>query len=800
MRSQQIFYEGSNPLLSKHFSRRTFLQLFAASLPANDFLPPGDIAHNDPVISMVDLKKSTSFGIGAGGSWLRAGSLYKIESEHTSALTFDVSNNQIAVSLTKDGHIRQACIAVGLQRLPDAKIKGGVYSTKRLLYAGNWEIHVNVRGCESPLTSTVSMLDNLLPLFTSVHDGVHVDRLMFVPADERTPERAPRTLLCLIVLDNRTEVAKTVDIRFSRGEAADNAPLNATSGQAHDLGLSAACMKLYRLAPNSLATPVDIFTHAEYHIPSRTISSIAFGMVLGESEAECTESRRRLTNKSLNLWLQDTLAVRKRAYGSLSIEEAPLVADTLTRLGELARQSALRLASGEVCGGFLGSDVDVNQVNWVRDFYYIMLAMSIFEPALCRDSISYLLRWGVSPVLTEGGWQRFPGARPISQSLSNSVSGLCLAGAYYKATGDLAFFRANSQIKQQAKDIFDEVLASRRGSAMLFPSLHYSDGEARGDFHTGSNIAAWVAFKSMARIAVDAYSDEGLGAAWAEVADSIREAIERHCVGESSHGKRFFEGANQDGTFINGHDGEESETTLLPFYGFCQPDDARLRIHASMALSQENPLYSKHLDAIWWYNTSWSSATFPGWITGLAAANDENELNYRLERISKLLDFDGSVWWWPYRYGSEDADHPLRGDVAKKCGWGGAVFVCKFINDVLGISVDVPSANVNFAPFVPWNHFRWDDLHFGSASFDAEYRSDSSAISLSLLNKQRTAMTATFTVIPKRHESLRELRMADGEILSHECVSLWGRSCLRTVLNMRPGEAAIVIAVKATPV
>ncbi len=56
---------------------------------------------------------------------------------------------------------------------------------------------------------------------------------------------------------------------------------------------------------------------------------------------------------------------------------------------------------------------------------------------------------------------------------------------------------------------------------------------------------------------------------------------------------------NKDGSFVQGHDGEESETTLVPFYGFCKADDPMLLHHASLAMTKENPLYSPDLDAIW---------------------------------------------------------------------------------------------------------------------------------------------------------------------------------------------------------
>ena len=289
---------------------------------------------------------------------------------------------------------------------------------------------------------------------------------------------------------------------------------------------------------------------------------------------------------------------------------------------------------------------------------------------------------------------------------------------------------------------------------MLFPSFYFSDGEPRGDFHTGSNISAWYAFASMARIASEIYRDDVLANEWQTTAGQIQESIDTHCVGDSVHGRRFFEGANADGSFVPGHDGEETETTLLPFYGYCNADDPRLRTHAALALSDENPLYSKELDAIWWYNSDWGSATFPSWLTALAAAGDDASLRYRLQRIRRLTDLDGSVWWWPYRYGSGNALHPLRGDVARKCGWGGAVYACKLVNDVLGITCDTPLRRLECAPFLPWNRFSWKGMCLGTSRFDIEYRSSEDESTLSIRNQNSNPFTVSATLIPRCSKNL----------------------------------------------
>jgi len=777
------------------------MRLLAASIPAESFPSLKGLSPRTAAANILNLEKSQSFGISQTDGWQKPGSFYTLNSDHTSALTFDSSNNQLAVSITKDGDIREACIASGLQLLPKERMKGGVYSTKTLRYSGSWALNISTRDFLHTGTSSASLIENMLPLFTSTHRGLDIHRIIFAPTAKSTLVQAPRALLYCVVLNNTSHSTKVVRLQFDPMATPDNQPQNATQGQTSDIPNSStsAHVKFFQIDHRGLTSAIAPSSSFELNVPPKTIASVYYTVILGESEEECESTRAMISSWHPDDWLDATLAKGKSSYGTFTIEDAPILADTVSRFGELARQSALRLSDGTVCGGFLGSDVDVNQVNWVRDFYYSMLAMSIVDPTLCRDSIPYLLQWGVAPVLTGDGKKRFPNAAPISQSLSNSVSGLCLAGAYYKATGDRDFFRQKPEIKERAVEILSQVLMSKQGVEMLFPSLYYSDGEARGDFHTGSNIAAWYAFKSIARIVRDAYGDTKLSEHWHDISEQIYKAIETRCVGESDFGKRFFEGSNHDGSFVPGHDGEESETTLLPFYEFCSSDDDRIRNHAKAAMSDDNPLYARDLDAIWWYNTSWNSATFPSWITALASAGNETELNHRLGRVVQLLDFDGSVWWWPYRYGSKDSRHPLRGDVAKKCGWGAGVFFCKFVNDVLGISFDAPTGKISLAPFSPWNHFRWKGLRIGTHRFDIEYISRKDQTSISFRNRNATSVSANFTFVPRHSETFTNVRSENGRILSCMHLPYWSRSSLRVGVEMKPQEAITLTAEKRNP-
>ncbi len=127
---------------------------------------------------------------------------------------------------------------------------------------------------------------------------------------------------------------------------------------------------------------------------------------------------------------------------------------------------------------------------------------------------------------------------------------------------------------------------------MLFPSMFISNGDSRGHFHTGSNVLAWYAISGMSRIAREVYREPGLAEKWASTADRMRTDIFKYCTGEGPLGKQFFEGVFDDHIYVPGHDGEESDTNLMPFYGFCAADEPMLRRHAKLALTPMNPYYA----------------------------------------------------------------------------------------------------------------------------------------------------------------------------------------------------------------
>src|ERR1700683_2622648 len=87
---------------------------------------------------LLSLPTSASFGLTEAGSPLNTFTLYRVDTEAASELSFDTSNNFISASVTKEGIVRRACICRSVEALPADEELGGASCAKQLLYGGPW--------------------------------------------------------------------------------------------------------------------------------------------------------------------------------------------------------------------------------------------------------------------------------------------------------------------------------------------------------------------------------------------------------------------------------------------------------------------------------------------------------------------------------------------------------------------------------------------------------------------------------------------------------------------------------------
>lgn len=700
-------------------------------------------------------------------------------------LSFDASNNQVAAAFDVTGALRAMASCERIAPANDAD-RPGVYLSKAMVGSDSakaFRLRLEPQEPWSALPVTgMRLLRGLVPRTSFAEGALHGHVVGFAPVGDGGASR-PRAIVMALLLHNRGEdrlagqvglprVAQPVDgdpdrpeIEWGQQEFA--AVLEGWSGAAGDRALQ------FSLSPGECWT-----------------AGVAVG--LGNSTDDMLATVTELARKPVSGWLEETLAHLGRPLGQLTIEPSNYYGEAMTRQVELCRQSVLLMPDGQFAGGFYGSDPNQVPGVWMRDTYHQALPLAWFHPSLCRGTIRFLTEWGVPSAPWGHGRGRFPDPQPVTHSLGNAVAAIALAGAYYRMTADRQFFRDYPEVYQRGAEVLSQVLATRQDEAFLFPSIYISDGLARGDYHTGSNVLAWYAFTTMARLGSEVFADE-TAARWAKAAASLRQAVYERCIGPGQLGPQFAEGAYRDGGFVPGHDGEESDLTLAPFYGFCNADDPALTNHARLAFTRHNPYYLPDLDGVNWCSLRCYGPTFPAFVHALAGALDETAVASALERIRRRTDHDGSVWWWPQLPDWRDQAWVKRGP--GKCGWGAGVYVVRFVHDVIGLDVDVPARRLRFRPFCPWG-FEWRSVELGATRLDVEFRFDDRGAAARVVNHSDVPFDADVELTVPAGRPLARCLLDGRE--GWDAVRLgwrYGRQSLTAVVRLGPG-AAVNLAVE----
>jgi hypothetical protein len=693
------------------------------------------------------------FGVDSSGRLMDRGSLYRVPKVITQQdrLCFDVSNNRLAASVNAHGLLERCAVQLGVAPVESKATPVGAYVEKIVLRGGPWPWLVSfdgedfVRLDELP-QPVIRLEDNLIPRYEWRHAAITLVMRVFVA--QSAAERPAALCVAFTV-----EGSKAVRVKPQACQtAADGSDLRMLCDRGAGWG------ELHEGQVISLDTGAG--------------ASVTAALVLGGDAMAMERQTAGLKRRSAVAWADATRSWHRGRYGRLEIPAAPFYAALYERAGELTRQSLMLDLQGGFGGSFNGSDLPPANNVWMRDCFYSTLPQSWLAPELCEAAIPFFLKWGI-PLRPLGEHaDKFPAASGVTNSLGNSVAGIVLAGEYWRHQANAEFFKSHPEILSLSVAILEQVLASRREDVFLFPSIYVSDGESRGDFHTGSNIFLWRAFVAVARLAAEVFVREDLADQWSAHALRLRSAILANCIGKEGGNERFVEGSMQDHTTISGHDGEESDVTLAAFYDFCAADDPHYLNAAKYAISSANPYAIAAVQGIWWYaHGRWSSATFPGWMTALASASSEAEMLERLERIRTLTDGDGSFWWWPFPHDAPlGFDRPLRTN--SKCGWAAGVYLALFTSRVLGLRPDGPRREITFSPFVPWDEFSWTGCRLGAIVCDVRYQRRDGLLLLTLRNRSSFPVQVHLRGILPEGTHPDGADLIDGTMMS----SLYGRS------------------------
>jgi hypothetical protein len=635
--------------------------------------------------------------------------------DNAADITFDISNNKVLANMDVNGAIKNLTIFRDTYRANE-KPEGwaGVWLHKDFAEFGPYQFGITANGQAwnpADFESKSGFIDNIIPITEAQGMGLSVSYIACTPISADGLER-PRGTVYAVHIQNISidELAVNVALpQLFQDKARLDAPKIWCSYRGDDFELSLLdggtdCFEVRKTlqAGQSLYVPVAIYAPGD-------------GFV------------KQVNEKGSVHWMIETLQYYRGMLGRLEVEDDAIYGEFLERNILSSFQAVSMDKDDRISGSNWGTNTSHFAI-WIKDMYYSILPVGMFDVNLFRKAILWFAEYGV----------RHPGhllAGGVSHSLSVSLTALIYSGIYYGNTGDKTFFLENRNMRAFFESLVITMLADRVDAAKyLFTTRYLSDGETYADWHTGTNICAFQALKSLALLMKDIYGDMEKSSYYDDLANRTRQDIETHCMIETNHRIHYNEGVFIDQTRTRPlSDGEESDTTLMPYYGFCRNDDACYASTMAFAMSEDNLGYCAASRCVKWVsqpnkNFDGVPATMPGYMKGLGAISS-NEAFHDSEgflwNLLRMADADGGLWWWPYGYGKDfEIDKPKRGYAWAngKASWGAGVFSVLFIERFLGVSYDALTKTLALQP-TALKSYKWDRFKIGNSRFSITYQS-----------------------------------------------------------------------------
>lgn len=661
--------------------------------------------------------------------------------------SFDVSNNKVLANLDERGGIRQLCFYRSSHYSDDMP---GVWVHKDYSSVGPYRFVVETGDKTWSLDSTsdhdcrTDLLDNLFPRAVHTLDQLKATVFSFAPVSVTGQERL-RALVYILYLESSSDITGRIILPKLAGDK-EVYEIPDVSGALLEDDMDTTSQHFNLISGQTYCLPFIFYAPGE------------FGAV------------KRIRDAGILFWLNETRTYFRKMLGTLTTVD-PRHGFLWERCVMGCFNTIAMDPEDNIAGGNWGANPPTGPT-WMKDLYYAFLPFCLLAPDLIEKGILWFAKYGVRPRGTHytGG---------VSHSLGNSLAAALLSGIYYQYTGNGDFFTKHPDCYEAIKRVLSDVLDTRIAETWLFPSTWISDALSLGIAHTGSNICAWKAFDSIARVAEEVFHDQATAASYRATANLIRVDIDHYMVNADNHSLHYLEGIGSleeishcriplstyqtpaqkqalgflEGVSENGfinlamHDGEESDTTLMNFYGFKDWQDPLSRDTAGFAASNANPTYSADIRGIRW--DGMSGATFPGFTTAYWAtenAEDHHGGNGRLTELLRLTDLDGSWWWWPYAIGAK------AGDVGRnygcgKCGWAHGVFTLLYATQTLGISVNEKISTLVVEPKEFCDSYEWKHLYLGNYHITISYNANES--SAQITNEGKAAIEVNWACSTK---------------------------------------------------
>jgi hypothetical protein len=712
---------------------------------------------------------------------------------------FDVSNNNITCSINANGLVEYPSVLGPLKGINKGNSynSGADYEPGDYITGSQWTFSVsdgrrsaNLAEIENP---SLDIVDNLFYKWNYKFSDLNIQMLAFAPEKEEYPLLPePRALIIVLKITNsgqsKTSGKISVPRSIKNADLLDSTIIKAKLygpaaepvANSHRGSKSNFHPKYAEVGPTVAGYEAVILLDKDSWSP--TWPDLSFSLDPGESSymklafivgAGCDElihTRDFVRSRSVLEWANSTLNLHKKATGKLLIPEDPMLAEMFYRYYECGHSCYLLNGNGTLQEPKGGSWSIMSLLNPGYVFG------SFYNPEYLSGLIPYLVSNQKSAV---------------SFSLYGSTNPLIMSADYYQRTGDSGYL-VKPAYRAWATALINKILSTEYPEATLFPSKNIWDGPSRGDYHTGSQILVWRVLDQFSRIAGKVWHDTLNARLWSEKASACRSAILSKCVIPGPFGLQFAEGTWKDGKIDDAskcHDGEEVAVVQSAFYGIVPQDNALVINHCKASMTAFNWLYNSTLNAMMWQGDSfWNGGyTFPAWLVMIAGAETKNEIISGINLWKSMTDVDGSPWWWPYDVGQKDPSVVNR----RRCNYDGgfcdvakvpyatSVFNTLLINNILGLSGDIPEKKITFRPFSPWNYFEWNGGRIGNAFFDISYSDNGSSITATITNRNKETFSG-----------LIGITVPEGKVLKGKDAAgkRYSRDYIQTEKVLNPGE------------
>jgi hypothetical protein len=313
---------------------------------------------------------------------------------------------------------------------------------------------------------------------------------------------------------------------------------------------------------------------------------------------------------------------------------------------------------------------------------------------------------------------------PPDHSVPILVAPIVIARQWLQVTGDTAFLQERPEVMDVLEGIANDLLALQSAEEPLFPSRFSSDGAVGRRYDYGTNVKVWYALESMAYL-LRHLDRPDEAQRYSDIAQDVQKAVERTMVADGPFGPQISGGTNlgeDPGTFylpegVLYYDGEDTSSMLAPVYGICDHSDANWVNYHRFARSLWCPNFDPEFGALRWSPREYGAGALDGtgFFSRLGGSVTQVEMLEALTTLREVVadDVTGSVFWWPYGLEYKRA--------LTRCSQGQGAWAWQYLQQWLGLKVDVRSHTLTLAPRGLLSQLDWRGFGSGADRFDIRW-------------------------------------------------------------------------------